>query len=108
MAAFSTQCSGINCTVLLKLSAAVFSTLKLQHSKVISGSHHVDQQSNDGGPCTGTGYNVQVVGQVELIAITDVAQCGPTSLSWSCIPWNNSILSDINADGVHRGEVGHL
>lgn len=43
MAAFSTQCSGIDCTVLLKLSAAVFSTLKLQHSKVISGSHHVDQ-----------------------------------------------------------------
>ena len=30
-------------TTLLKLSAAVFSTLKLQNSKVISGSHHVDQ-----------------------------------------------------------------
>lgn len=27
----------------LKLSAAVFSTLKLQNGKVISGSHHVDQ-----------------------------------------------------------------
>lgn len=27
----------------LKLSAAVFSTLKLQNSEVISGSHHVDQ-----------------------------------------------------------------
>lgn len=27
----------------LKLSAAVFPTLKLQNSEVISGSHHVDQ-----------------------------------------------------------------
>lgn len=57
----------------LKLSAAVFSTLKLQNSKVISGSHHVDQQSDHSGSCAGARYDVQVIGQVELIGVTDVA-----------------------------------
>lgn len=56
----------------LKLSAAVFSTLKLQNGKVISGSHHVDQQSDHGGSCPGARYDVQVIRQVELTGVADV------------------------------------
>lgn len=74
MATVSTQYS-LKCRALknsLKLSAAVFSTLKLQNSKVISGSHHVDQQSDHSGSGPSACYDVQVIRQVELTGVADV------------------------------------
>lgn len=91
----------------LKLSAAVFSTLKLQNGKVISGSHHVDQQSDDSGARAGTCYDVQVIGQVELVGAADVSECRSTGLSWCGVPWDNTILTDIHADRVNTGKVGY-
>lgn len=77
-----------------------------QHSVVVSGGNHVQEQCQESDSSSSKCGNVQVIGDIEFTGFANRCQGHPTRLSWHGIPREQTELPGVHTDPAMLIDAG--